>query len=109
VSSVFFCGLDLGQSQDFSALTVIERILMPEGKPHYHVRHLQRFPLQTSYPDIVHQLQTLLTTPLLLHHTLLAVDATGVGAPVVDLLTAARLPCLVYSVHIHGGDVTAHE
>jgi hypothetical protein len=34
----------------------------------------------------------------------LAVDATGLGAPVVDMLRAARLSCDVSPVNITGGD-----
>ena len=34
----------------------------------------------------------------------MAVDATGLGAPVVDMLRAARLSCDISAVNITGGD-----
>jgi len=47
----FIIGLDLGQSMDYSALVVVE--CQGTVSPHYAVRHLHRWPLQTSYPSIV--------------------------------------------------------
>lgn len=117
-------GLDLGQSQDYSALAVIEEpvwiasdddafalnapsagwvspdALTPHllnlargrelgtrpAKPVLACRHLERFPLHTPYPQIVDRTIALLAAPpLAQRETLLVVDATGVGAPVVDL------------------------
>ena len=49
--TIFFLGLDLGQAKDYTALTIIER---PPGIPFkYHVRNLKRFPIGTSYPEVV--------------------------------------------------------
>src|SRR6516165_8274098 len=92
----YFIGLDLGQAQDYSALTVIERVERypagvvpdPETTPriaHYAVRHLKRWPLGTSYPEIVRDVVALCERPPL-PGSLLAVDATGVGRAVVNLL-----------------------
>jgi len=51
--SEFIIGLDLGQVQDYTALTIIEKIYPPDEEYLYHLRHLERFPLHTSYPHIV--------------------------------------------------------
>ena len=58
----------------------------------YVCRHLQRWPLGTAYPQVVSDVQTLVTTinnrgirPLL--GAQLVIDATGVGRPVADLLS----------------------
>lgn len=102
----YYIGLDLGQSVDYTALAVAERHkhAAPQ-RPSYDVRHLQRFPLGTGYPDIVDQVGEMLTTPPLAGQGLsLVVDATGVGAPVVDLLRRARLPGRLVPVTITGGD-----
>ena len=93
----FIVGLDLGQAQDFTALAVIERV---EGG--YHVRHLERFPLGTVYPAIVERVAALMEREPLRGQATLVVDATGVGAPVVDLLQAAGLDPV--AVTITGGD-----
>ena len=48
----YFPGLDLGQAQDYTALTILERHgAYPEFV--FHARHLQRFPLGTPFPAIV--------------------------------------------------------
>src|SRR4051812_28892776 len=44
--------LDLGQTEDYSAFVVVEQTLVAEVR-HYGVRHLERFPLNTPYPQIV--------------------------------------------------------
>lgn len=77
-----------------------------EGKPPdvpLSVRHLQRYPLGTSYPEIVEGVKTMLATrPLLDRPTALVADATGVGAGVVDMFVQAGLSPI--PVTIHGGD-----
>ena len=80
--TIFFLGLDLGQSKDFSALTIIER---PPGIPFkYHVRNLKRFPIGTSYPRVVNAINTVTTHPDI-QPNLLVIDATGVGAAISDM------------------------
>jgi hypothetical protein len=85
---MFIVGVDLGQAQDYTAISIIERL---EGTPdpHYHLRYLERPPLGTSYPAIVSKVLGLLATPPLTRAVPLVVDKTGVGAAVVDLFTAA--------------------
>jgi hypothetical protein len=65
-------------------------------RPRHLVRGLRRFPLRTPYPDIVESVRALLERPWLRPPQslgcYLAVDATGPGAPVVDMLRQARLP-----------------
>ena len=119
-------GLDLGQAQDYTALTVLEKVpqsameqqVRSEGgmsytgmkrveKPmHYHCRHLERYELGTLYPAIVTNVANLMQTPALRGATLV-VDGTGVGRPVVDMFRAAGLKPV--AVLITGGDVVNHE
>ena len=78
-------GLDLGQSQGYTARCVTERVDVPTGKAHYHLRHLERFRLGTSYPAVVERVGEMLAGPPLWGYSQLVGDGTGVGAPVVDI------------------------
>lgn len=90
--SEIIVGLDLGQSIDFSAMAVIEKITKyvltyrkTEPEITNHLRHLQRWPLGTPYPDIVEQVAKLLTREEFGGRPPLAIDATGLGAVLYDL------------------------
>src|SRR5574340_1373871 len=91
----FFIGLDLGQASDYSALSIAERLQGPGAKtpaePYYHVRHLQRYKLGTSYPAIAAHVKEVMARDELAAGATLIVDQTGVGRPVVDVLRAIGL------------------
>lgn len=91
----YFIGLDLGQRQDFSALSVIElhswytgwRNAVDFSRQSAHslrVRYLRRFPLGTAYPEVMRH--TLALIERLGQRTTLVADATGLGMPFVDFL-----------------------
>src|SRR5687767_8428699 len=82
----YFAGLDLGQQRDYTAICVIERLGggTAEG-PELHLRHLERF-RDRLYPDVADHMRGLLETPQLVGKVALAVDQTGVGPAVTDLL-----------------------
>lgn len=82
----FFVGLDLGQKRDFSALAVVQR--GPGSSPAYELRHLERFPLNTPYPRVVARAREILATLKFWGNASLVMDATGVGASVLDLFHA---------------------
>jgi hypothetical protein len=98
---MFYVGLDLGQKRDHAAIAVIEK---EPGAEVLKVRHLERIALGTSYPRVVQRVQTLVTDDKLAGQCALAVDGTGVGAPVVDLLREARLGCELAAVTISSGE-----
>ncbi len=113
----FYVGLDLGQTQDYTALMVAEKLAVPTGKvsrydgspitqSFYHVRHLERFKLGTSYPSIVERVNQMLREEVLADSALV-VDATGVGRPVVDMLRKAGMHPI--AVTITAGDVVNRE
>ncbi|MBF0627848.1 MAG: hypothetical protein HQL91_06470 [Magnetococcales bacterium] len=104
----FLIGLDLGQMSDYTALTVIERF-HEENPTLYHLRHLERFQLGTPYPDQVARVKSLVEQPPLRGCSTLIVDQTGVGKPVVDMLSNTGLPVSIISVLIHGGDAVSEE
>jgi hypothetical protein len=114
-SSRFFVGLDLGQRQDHSALAVVERdeILLDERDyatyerqrvRRYRMRFLERLALGTPYPDVVERVRQVVRQRPLAGRCALVLDATGVGAPVLDLLRVANLVCEIAPVNLTGGD-----
>ena len=108
VKPVFFSGVDLGQTTDPSAVVILERTLADdperEGKKVavYEVRHLHRWRLGTGYPAIVSDVVDLFANPPLAGSTL-AVDQTGVGRPVVDMLRQARPDAYLRPITITAG------
>ena len=81
-------GLDLGQSQDYTAIAVLRAAPQPEGKSRFECGHLERVKLGTPYPAIVEAVTNLTRRPEVGDWQLI-VDATGVGRPVVDLFRDA--------------------
>jgi hypothetical protein len=119
VKTDYFLGLDLGQAADFTALTVVERAEFAcERDPatwerrketRLALRHAERMPLGTGYPEIVERVRTVVESRELAGRCQIAVDATGVGRPVVDYLKAARLNCPISAVTITGGQVESSD
>ncbi len=98
-------GMDIGQKHDPTALAVVDReARTTTGRSEiYHiVRHLERLPLGTPYPDVATRLGAL-SMGLLERGTPageIYVDATGVGLPVVDALRGAGVRVTpVYFTH----------
>jgi hypothetical protein len=94
ISGIFTLGVDLGQARNFSAVVLLEHERVPE--PVYTVVHAQRFPLGTSFGEIVDRIVAPLASPPLLGRTAVAVDAGGIGAPVLEQFRdrlPRRTPC----------------
>jgi hypothetical protein len=120
----YYVGLDLGQSADYTALAVIQRVptYNPQTGKHsteLHLRHLERYPLKTPYTDIADQVKRLLTGPpfttpvisggrVARPTTELIVDKTGVGVAVTDLLTERRLNFIGVTITGLGQKVQRH-
>ena len=121
-------GLDLGQSSDPTALSVLAchgtptlarrpyvdaELGLPgtmaepvEGPPaHFGVVHLERLPLGTSYDKVVAHVVALMRR--LPGDSLLVVDHTGVGRGPYDYRLAAGLPA--GGISIHGGEATTGD
>ena len=95
-------GLDLGQTHDPSALCILERREVHLQPVTYQGRGLKRWPLGTTYPEIVEDVLTIASKPELID-PVLVVDQTGVGRAVVDLFRYAEVPCAFAPVTITGG------
>lgn len=92
----FVVGVDLGQTADYTAITVLEE----RGERSYDVRYLERV-RNTPYPAIVRRLDHLVRR--LPEEPSLAVDATGVGRPVIDMIKDANLPATIYPITLTEG------
>jgi hypothetical protein len=68
------------------------------------VRHLERVPLGTSYEDVAQRVARLARMPELAGRCAVVMDATGVGAPVVEMIRKARAGCQIVPVVITGGE-----
>ncbi len=111
--SRFFLGLDLGQARDYSAIAVVERLVELTGardavtyidqtRTRIIVRHLERIPLRTEYPDVVERVRAVAQS-YRDRNLQIVMDATGVGAAVRDMLSKARLGVPMTAVTITGG------
>lgn len=135
---MFFLGLDFGQAADYTALCILQPVEIPTGFYHpggqpktraeCHVRHLERFPLRTPYPDIVDSVARRVEAlekiaqpggavtigelggtrmQVIGSDYCICADATGVGKPVIDLLRRAQLNTI--SITITGGQKVTRE
>lgn len=102
----FVVGVDLGQARDYTAVAIAER---HEAERIWAIRYLKRFELGTPYPEIVEQVRVLMSQNPLRGESVLAVDATGVGRPVFDLLRRAGMGCRVTGIGITGGDTVTPD
>jgi hypothetical protein len=95
----FYVGLDLGKSADYTAVAVVEDV-----ESALHLRHLERYPLRTPYPEQAERVARLMRSEELVTETRLpweptvyrkwpelVVDNTGVGRAVTDLLKERNL------------------
>lgn len=139
----YIIGVDLGQANDYTAICVLQRdtretgrtvqrlagswegfttVTRPQTESTYQVRHLERLPLGTPYPEqvekvsqivtLVRQQQAVKASPWPSdpkpRPPRLIVDQTGVGRPVVDMLRKAGHRTLT-AVTITAGDTATRE
>jgi hypothetical protein len=111
---VYIAGLDLGRPHEFTALAVLERTEAPSSDdptrtvPYYAVRHLERLPPATPYPEVFKRLAEVFAAPSL-HGSRLVVDYTGVGRPVLDMLRKARVGASVTPLFVTTGKASCSD
>jgi hypothetical protein len=111
---VYIAGLDLGRPHEFTALSVLERTEVPDpDKPerrvrHYAVRHLERLPPATPYPEVFTRLTKLFAAPSL-PGIKLVVDYTGVGRPVLDMLRKAKVGAKISPLFVTSGKKSSSD
>lgn len=120
----FYVGVDLGQSADYTAVAEVEEAKETNQAGRVenmlHLRHLERYPLRTPYPEQADKIAHLMRSEELITETRvpweptvyrkgpeLVVDATGVGRAVTDLLRQ-KIPWLK-AVTITGGDTAKYS
>ena len=110
-----FVGLDLGQSQDPTALSIVERAEVFPGEMdwvsyerrrplRFRVLYLERMLLGTPYPRVVERVRQVVRQSAQQGRCTLVMDATGLGTPVLDMMRAANLGCEIVPVLLTGGE-----
>src|SRR5512136_1032350 len=106
----YFVGLDLGQSQDYSAISILQQDYDFLQKAYlYQLRYLERVPLGTKYSSsdpnedsVARRVKKILLSETLNGNTqkgiarpiepvALVLDHTGVGSPISELFELSRL------------------
>ena len=101
----FILGLDLGQANDWTALTVIEQTEIA-GAPEnalfrYDIRHCDRV-RRVPFDKIAERVRDLVER--LAESVVLVVDKTGLGAPVNNILEMVGVQAQIVPVTITGGN-----
>lgn len=105
---------DLGQANDYTAISIIQRIVTgygvlgadKRGEKQLLLRHIERI-RDVPYPEIVDRIKTLYKKPALQGEKAVVIDFTGLGRPVFDMMEKAGFHHSMCGVNITGGtDVT---
>jgi hypothetical protein len=109
----YFVGVDFGQSRDYTATAVLERAERTgewdavkfawRKVVSLRLRYLERMPRGTPYTEVVERVVQVTQSRALAGNCRLAVDGTGVGRPVVDMMRRARPGRVLMAVNITGG------
>lgn len=113
--SVYYLGLDLGLRRNPSALALLEEVtretgrwdavnLVKETETVLVLRDVRPLALETPYADLPYLVERYLRLLKPEFPAHLTVDASGVGAPVVELFRRARLEATLHPVVITGGE-----
>jgi hypothetical protein len=109
--NIHFLGIDLGQSRDHTAVAAVAReqrnlgadpaTYEPVVETAYSITGIRRLPLGLSYPAIISEIQQIRAK--IPGRAEMVVDATGVGAPVIDLLRERQETAVVPVIFTAGG------
>jgi hypothetical protein len=126
---LFVVGVDLGQSQDWTAIAVVQHSTrtLPTWTPHkarygdgtgrlvqdmetfFDLRALERIPLGTPYPQQIERVEEIMSRPRLRGSDII-IDGTGVGSAVCDLFDQGPLrPIRVVITGGHGAVCTRRD
>lgn len=125
----FYISADLAQVNDYTAITIIERVIyqlteetggcswfgLPltktiEDTDELHLRHIERPERGTPYPKIVERLKELCDSPQLKRkNKTIVIDITGVGRPVWDLMQDNGFRGQMNGILITGGNEVTRD
>lgn len=102
-------GVHFGQKHSPTAIAVSEIEERKVGgwyENHFMVRHLERLPIGTPYPEVARRVQSIVWRIKNRHKgtPILYLDATGIGAPVVDLFRKKPVQAKIVEVYFNHGD-----
>lgn len=120
LSTRFYVGFDLGRKSSHSAIVVLEKthITTKDRDPvtwawihraEIHLRRAERLPLKLSYPDIADRLRPAIRLLPNTKDVTLVLDATGCGAPFLDILRKERLDVLEMPVMITSAGLPSYS
>lgn len=129
---LFIISADLGQANDYTAISILQKIIKgpgvlgkpprhaptfsfgddrkPAGEEHFHLRHLERLPRGTDYTMAINRLLELYRSEQLEgYNKAVVIDYTGVGRPVYDVMKQCGFDKSLNAISITGGnDPTYH-
>jgi hypothetical protein len=102
-------GVHFGQKREPTAIAVSEiqeRRIAGRYENHFAIRHLERLPVGAPYPEVARRVASMVWRIKHRHKgtPLLYLDATGIGAPVVDLFHKQPVQGKIVSVFFNHGD-----
>jgi hypothetical protein len=112
--SVFFISADLGQTTDYTAISITERISCGVDAcgfvNTFHLRHIERPTRGTEYPAIIDRLIEIYRSPELEKKLkAVVIDLTGLGRPVYDMMRKAGFHESLYAISITGGNAVTRD
>lgn len=102
---------DLGQAFDYTAISVIERVISGrgfkgyngKGEQMFYLRHVERM-RGVEYPEVVDRIKQLYNSEALKSvNKAVVIDLTGLGRPVYDIMRQAGFRRSMNAINITGG------
>lgn len=116
--TMWIISADLGQANDYTAISILERIITGNGvlgidrrgERTINLRHIERM-RGVEYPAIVDRMKQLYLSPALIDQAkAVVIDYTGLGRPVYDMMKQAGFYWSLNAISITGGnDTTAGD
>jgi hypothetical protein len=112
IDHTIIIGVDLGQSNDFTVITVLEKCVKGygilgkdrNGEIWYVLRNIERLPLGTDYHRVVERVAEIYNHPIIAGmDKAVVIDLTGLGRPVYDMMRQYGFEYSLNAIAITGG------
>lgn len=87
----YILGVDLGQTYDYTVLSILDAKFNENGKLSYDLVFLKKFALKQSYLAVVEEIERIVEFYKIVKEYALVIDYTGVGHPVFDIFVTKGL------------------